>query len=168
MTVLIKRLLFTCTLVCMLYSAPALAERSVADVIPKLNYKVFKLPKPSLIIDAGDARYAAYNLTDFRLLLTMDNDYREISESLARSQRRAEALDQQVAIKTVQGVYSETQLQLCLEDRTRITSKWKAAETAKNKAEAKRRGGLFAIAGWTIAGVSVVGLGGLILGIVIQ
>ena len=161
---LCKHLLFVSIL---MFASPVSAAPALG-INPTLEYKVFKLPKPTLLLDYKDIKYAAYNLQDFRRLLHMDSEFNEVSDNLASTKRRVELLDSQLTLRTTQVSNGKKQLQLCVTDRTRITTKWKKSEADKNDAEAKRRGGLFAIAGWTVAGVSVSVSIGLLIGLLAQ
>lgn len=164
---MIRRIFAISILVCTLsLASPVQADSD--DMLPKLEYKIFRLPKPYMILDAGDMRLATYDLEGFKLLLAMDADFHHVTENLATSRVQVEALSKKLAARATQVSNGQEQLKLCTVDRTRITSKWKRTEAAKNKAEAKRRGGLFAITGWTLAGVSVSVSIGLLIGLLVQ
>ena len=131
------------------------------------DYVPYRLPKPEfLTVDAEE--YAGYDKEGFKSLLRMDQDFRTTASDLELNLRRVEELNGIVSAERRKSVKYSEQLQLCLVDRTRITEKWKKTEERANIAESKEGGRLSAVVGWSVAGVSLAALGGLIIGLIVK
>ena len=167
-----RKILSSILVVCMLCSSTALAELPnnllPADNRTKIHtYKPYKLPKPTML-SYGGHQYAAYDLEGFKILLHIDENLRVAEQDLDLAVTRLEYTKSMYLSAYNMASKRREQLDICTTDKVRLTSKWEKEVAARHKSEAKKRGGLFAIAGWTIAGVSILGLGGVILGLVIK
>lgn len=131
------------------------------------TYVPYRLIEPVYLeTPAGD--FAAYRFEEFQLLLQMDEDFRKAAEDLERALKSNAQYS--LSLKAYEELVDNQhiQLKLCLGDRSRLTEKWKKTEAEKNKQEAKGKGGLFTIVGWSLAGVGFAVSAGLLIGIVAQ
>jgi len=132
------------------------------------KYYPYRLPEPTLRVEVEGERYAAYNFSTFQLLLKMDNDFRQSAFNLRLAQDRIDSYSRSLYNTHTQLTAANSQLRLCTDDRTRLTEKWEKETAARHKAEAKSRSSLFAVSGWTIAGVSLSVSIGLLIGLLAQ
>lgn len=161
MKIILSRLL---VLFVFIFPTTVLAENNI-EPLPEPVYQVYRLPKPLILEEEA---VVIYTFGQFKLLLTMDNDLRRAEGDNKIYRKRLEETGTQLVSTEIQLANTRNQVDLCREDRVRLTEKWKKTEKAKNEAESRKRRGLFAVAGWTVAGVSLTLSAGLLLGLIAQ